>query len=128
MTGTTDWDSLRQLRMGGQKPALPVIVTTKPHLPQRLDGVGCMVILHKAGEAMPIKLLDGLDVIFMLDTCELMCHVEQFRKSKGVTFASSRAWCSCASLLTIAPMSCESHRAAIEWLEHGYVGSSEAVA
>lgn len=128
MSGTTDWDALRQLRMGGQKPALPVIVTTKPKLPQRLDGVGCLVILHKAGESMPIGLLDGLDVIFMLDTCELMIHVEHLRKSKGVNFASSRAWCSCASLLTIMPMSCESHRAAIDWVENGYVGSSKEVA
>jgi len=124
MTGTTDWDALRMLRMSGQKPALPVIVTTKPRLPQRLEGVGCLVILHKAGEPMPIKLLDGLDVIFMLDTCGLMIHVEQLRKAKGVEFASARAWCGCAQLLTILPMSCESHAIAMEWMEKGYVGAS----
>ncbi|MDP9090166.1 MAG: hypothetical protein M3O26_15650 [Pseudomonadota bacterium] len=123
MTEITDWDALRQLRMAGKKPTLPVIVTTKPQLPQRLDGVGCLVILHKAGEVMPIKLLDGLDVIFWFDRCELELHVKHMADAKGVTFERSRVWCNCAGLLSILPMSCDSMASAIEWMETGYVAA-----
>lgn len=119
MTDTTDWDALRMLRMGGQKPTLPVIITTKPYLPRRLEGVGCMVILHKAGDVMPIQLLDGLDVIFFFDKCELTIHVERLAKAKEVTFGWAKTWCSCANLLSVAPMSCASHDAAVKWMETG---------
>lgn len=117
MTETTNWDALRMLRMAGQKPALPVIVTTKPILPQRLEGVGCLVILHKAGEVMPVKLLDGLDVIFFFDRCELAIHVEHLAQAKGVTFASSRTWCGCANLLSILPLSCWQMHEMVKWAE-----------
>lgn len=105
------------LRMGGHKPALPVIVTTKPYLPRRLEGVGCMTILHKAGTPMPIQLLEGLEVIFWFDTCGLMVHVLDLAKAKEVTFARAQVWCSCGNLLSLLPMSCESHAAMIDWLE-----------
>lgn len=112
----TTWDALRQLRLGGQKPALPVIVTTKKHLARALDGVGCMVIVHEAGTVMPVTLLDGLDLIFYFDTCALAETVWRLAKSKGVELASARAYCGCTGITTIAPMSCESHEAAMEWL------------
>lgn len=113
----TDWDALRQLRLGGQKPSLPIIVTTKPYLPRRLYGVGCLVILHRAGEVMPIALLEGLDVIFWFDRCELVIHVDRLAKSKGIKFGWVKVWCSCAGVLSILPMSCASHAAMVEWLE-----------
>lgn len=105
------------MRLAGKRPQLPVIVTTKPHLPRRLEGVGCLVILHKAGEVMPIKLLEGLDVIFFFERCELASHVAKLAKAKGAAFASAKTWCSCAGLLSILPMDCESHAAAIAWME-----------
>lgn len=117
MTETTDWDALRLMRLAGQKPALPVIVTTKPDLPRRLEGVGCLVILHKAGEVMPIKLLEGLDVIFNFDRCALELHVEHLAKAKGVKFASSRVWCGCANLLSILPMTCWQMHEMVKWAE-----------
>lgn len=110
------WDDLRDLRLEGHKPHLPVIITTKAQLPEALDGVGCMVILHEAGTVMPIKLLDGLDVIFMFDRCELAAHVNKLAKSKGVTFASAKSWCKCGELLTILPLSCEGMAEAIAWV------------
>ncbi len=113
----TTWDALRQLRLSGRKPSLPVIVTTKKHLERALDGVGCMVVVHVAGEVMPVKLLGGLEVIFYFDTCGLVEHVRRIAKSKGVEFASARAFCNCAGITTISPMSCESHKAAVEWAE-----------
>jgi hypothetical protein len=117
MTESADWDALRAMRMAGQKPALAVIVTSKIQLPKRLEGVGCMVILHRAGEVMPIDLLEGLDVLFFFDKCELVGHVWRLAKAKEVTFARCRAWCTCASMPTILPMACDSYAAAIEWLE-----------
>jgi hypothetical protein len=117
VTESADWDALRQLRMSGQKPALPVIVTTKPHLPKRLEGVGCLVILHKAGEVMPIKLLEGLDIIFNFDKCGLELHVEHMRREKGIKFGRTQVWCSCANVLSILPMNCYSHGEMIKWLE-----------
>jgi hypothetical protein len=120
---TTDWDSLRMLRMGGLKPSSTVIVTTKPQMPRRLEGMGCMTILHKAGTPMPVQLLDGLEVIFWFDTCGITQHVMDLARANGVTFARSQTWCSCGNLLSLFPMSCESMAAAVEWLETGYVGS-----
>ena len=114
---STNWEALKALRLSGRKPALPVFVTTKPKLPYQLAGVGCMVIVHKAGEVMPVKLLDGLDVIFNFDKCELSIHVERLAKAKGVKFASSRVWCGCANVLSILPMNCYSHHEMVKWLE-----------
>jgi hypothetical protein len=111
------WDTLRELRMHGQKPALPVIVTNKPHLPRKLEGVGCLTILHAAGEAMPIGLIEGLDVIFFFDRCDLADHVYRLAQAKRVKLGRTRTWCSCASLLSDLPMSCASHVAAIMRLE-----------
>lgn len=126
MNETTDWDALRMMRLAGTKPALPVIVTTNEKLPQRLQGVGALVILHKAGEVLPIKLLDGLDVILMLERCELASHIWKMAKVKGVTFERLRTWCKCGSLLSLLPLSCEGMAAAVDWLERGYVGESHA--
>jgi hypothetical protein len=117
VTKTTDWDALRQIRLAGQKPTLPVIVTSIPHLPKRLEGVGCLVILHQSGEVMPVKLLEGLDVIWFFDRC----HVAQFTwklcQDKGVKLARSRVWCACAELLSALPMWCDSHADMVRWAE-----------
>lgn len=111
------WEALRELRAGGQKPTLPIIVTTKRHLPYRLHGVGCMVILHEAGKAMPVNLLEGLDVIFFFDRCDLVVSVWNLCQSKGIRMASTKTWCSCEQALSIVPILCESYEAALEWLE-----------
>lgn len=113
---TTDWDALRLLRMGGKKPALPVIVTTKPHLPRRLEGVGCLVILHKAGEVMPVQLLEGLEVIFMFERCELATHVWRIAKAKGVKF-NAKTWCKCCDMLSVYGASCASVAAAVDYFD-----------
>jgi hypothetical protein len=111
------WDALRQLREGGEKPSLPVIVTTKRELPRRLDGVGCLTVLHEAGTPFPVELLDGIDVIFFFDKCELAGQVQRLAKSKGVKFGWARAWCTCGSFLTVAPLACDSYAAAVDWME-----------
>jgi hypothetical protein len=117
MTEITNWDALRQLRLSGKKPSLPIIVTSKNHLPRRLEGVGCFAILHQAGETPPVKLLDGLDVIFWFDTCALAGRFVRYAENRGVKFERTRAWCKCGSMLTLLAIDCESHAAAVEWFE-----------
>ena len=114
---SSTWDALKELRESGQKPTLPVIVTTKRHLPYRLQGVGCMVILHEAGKAMPVALLESLDVIFFFDRCDLVVSVWKLCSSKGVKMASTKVWCACDGSLSVAPLLCESYADAMQWLE-----------
>ena len=105
------------MRLAGQKPSMPVIVTSQAHLPKRLEGVGCMVILHRAGDVMPVKLLEGLDVIWFFEQCHLAQFTWKLCQDKGVKLARSRVWCGCANLLSVLPMWCHSHREAVEWAE-----------
>jgi len=111
------WDALRELRMRGMRPSLPVILTSKAHLIDRLQGVGCMVILHKAGESPPVKLLDGLDVIAIFDTCKLAARFIKFAGRHGVGFTRYRAWCSCGKILTVVSFDCESYACDVKWFE-----------
>jgi len=111
----SDWNQLRELRSTGNKPALPIIITSKKYLPRRLPDT-CMTIIHEAGTPMPVELLEGLDVIVWFDRCEIASAVWKLLKAKSVKCSCFRAWCTCGSMLTIAPMDCESHRRAIEWL------------
>lgn len=115
--GPCDWDALRQMRLAGSKPSMPVIVTSQPHLPKRLEGVGCLVILHRSGDVMPVKLLEGLDVIWFFEQCHLAEFTWKLCKDRGVKLARSRVWCGCANLLSILPMWCHSHREAEDWAE-----------
>lgn len=111
------WDSLRELRATGTKPALPLIVTSSETLPERFRNIGALVVFAKPGDAFPVELLAGLDVILMLDTCALASRVFNLADRKGVQFERLRAWCDCGSLLTVAPMSCESFATVNDWLE-----------
>lgn len=111
------WDDLRQLRVAGHKPTLPVIVTSHAHLPKRLEGVGCLTILHRAGEPMPVKLLEGLHVIWFFEQCHTAEFTWKLCRTKGINLASSRVWCGCANLLSILPMWCHSYAETCEWGE-----------
>ena len=113
----TNWDALRLMRSQGHKPSLPVIVTSKTHLPRRLDGVGCLAILHQAGESPPVQLLDGLDVIVWFDTCELGARFMRFALNRGVKFARYQAWCTCGKNLTVLALDCKSYADGDAWFE-----------
>ena len=113
----TNWDSLRRLRMGGMRPSLPGIVTSKTHLPERLDGVGCMVILHMAGESPPVTLLDGLDVIGFFANCELAAQFLKFAERSKVRFERYRAWCNCGKMLTVVSFDCKSYADGDAWFD-----------
>lgn len=111
-----DWDALRQLRWSGRKPALPVIVTMNPVLPARFDGVGCMTILHKRGEAFPAALLRGLEVIAFFDSCSEASKVQRIFDRLDCYPARFQVWCICGSCLTVCPRSCADQAAIDDWL------------
>lgn len=102
----SDWDALRMLRWTGKKPKLPVFVTSNPVLPERLAGLGCMVIVHDPGEPMPFGLLQGLDVIMWFDECDKAAGVWEAMSAKKQLPASFAAWCACGAGLTRFPSKC----------------------
>lgn len=101
------WDDLRALRELGQRPTLRLFVTTDELLARRMTWVGAAAIVHRAGEPMPVELLDGLDVILALGRCERAGAVKRLCDSEGVRFARLQAWCRCSRELTVAPHPCE---------------------
>lgn len=90
------WALLAEARRQGMKPALPVFVTDRWMLARNMADIGCMTILHKRGEPMPVKLLDGLDVRLDFGRCELAGRVKRLMDAKDVKPAKLRAWCDCA--------------------------------
>jgi len=101
------WEDLGRLRLAGRKPTLPVIVTTNRYLPWNLMGVGAMTILHEAGKPFPVGLLDGLDVILMLDNCEQAGKVARVMRTKGFAWKSCESWCKCAKELVLYGGKCD---------------------
>lgn len=96
------WDDLRAMREQGQRPALPVAVTTKGWHWRSLADIGCMVIEHRAGERFPVELTEGLPVLLFLDCRQAQAVAKLFR-SKGQWPASVQSWCECRKSLTCAP-------------------------
>ena len=97
------WSDLAELRSHGQAPLLRLIVTTDPTFARRMTWVGCMAIVHNAGEVMPVELLHGLDVILDLGRCERAGAVKRLCDAREVKPTRLEAWCGCdRSLSTIA--------------------------
>lgn len=107
MAVTMTWSDLRALRLRGQRPSLRLIVTTSARFAHRMAWVGCASIVHESGTAMPVELLDGLDVILDLGNCDRASKVKRLCDSKGVNLARCEAWCQCAQNLTVSPKSCD---------------------
>lgn len=120
MTKLATWDSLKRFRANGKAPSLPVILTNgSQRLPQRLEGIGFMMLPVSSGEPFPIELLRDLDVICFLDNCEQAGKIFAFAKRKGISFSRFQSWCGCFGELTSVAMSCQSAAAANAWLESG---------
>jgi hypothetical protein len=109
------WDQLRALREDGLQPAMKLIVTTNSRHAYRMDDIGVMAIHHRKGEPMPVELLQGLDVLLLLDDCEQATAVLRLCRAKGVTLASFRAWCKCAQETTALVMPCADAREMWNW-------------
>ena len=101
------WADLAELRARGQRPALPVYVTNRPVLARNMNDVGCLTILHRSGEPMPVELLRGLDVRLDFDLCETAGLVKRLMDRRDVQPASLRAWCRCARGFTAMCGACD---------------------
>lgn len=100
------WPELADLRQHGYRPTLRMFVTTDPTFARRMTWVGCVAVLHKAGEPMPVELLDDLDVILDLGRCERAESVMRLMRERNVVPARVQVWCGCDGGLSIAPRSC----------------------
>lgn len=89
------WEDLRELRERGQRPALPVCVTTDFWRCRDRAEAGALVIVHKAGERFEAQLLDGLEVELFLDGCAQTSAVARLIREREVAPASVVAWCKC---------------------------------
>lgn len=90
------WSDLAALRLRGLRPELPVYVTTRWILARNMTDVGCIAILHKRGEPMPVRWLHGLDVMLDFDDCETAAKVKRLIDQREVQPRRLRAWCRCA--------------------------------
>lgn len=90
------WADLGELRRRGMRPELPVYVTDRWRAAQTYADIGCLAILHKRGEPMPVAWLQGLDVLVDFDRCETAGKVKRLMDSRGVEPRWMRAWCRCA--------------------------------
>lgn len=91
-----NWDDLAELRRQGLKPQLPVYVTDRWMLAKNMTDIGCVALLHRRGEPMPVRWLDGLDVRLDFGRCELAGRVNRLMQARDVKPQSLRAWCDCA--------------------------------
>lgn len=108
-----NWDDLAQLRSRGQRPLLPVVVTTwpgvwRPHA-RDLSDAGVLVITHEPGTPMPVALLEGLSVILALENCGQTDAVCRLLRQRGIK-ATVHGWCACYREFTVTPAPCEDTR------------------
>jgi hypothetical protein len=102
------WDDLRMLRAQGLKPSLPVMVATSPgRLGRLLDGEGFAVLQVKSGEPFHAELLDDLDVLLFLGSCDRASAVAKAMQAKAVKPKRLRTWCPCFERLDSQPVRCE---------------------
>lgn len=94
MAGT--WNDLAALRLRGMRPELPVYVTDRWMLAKNMTDVGCLAVLHRRGEPMPVLWLDGLDVRLDFGRCERSGVVHRLLRRRAIEPKSLRVWCECA--------------------------------
>jgi hypothetical protein len=110
MAVVATWTDLAALRAEGQKPLLRVVVTTNATFARRMTWVGCLAIGHQSGESMPVELLDGLDVILDVGTCDRAASVKRLIDSRSVTPSRLEAWCECNRTLVTTALGCDLDR------------------
>lgn len=100
------WADLAELRSRGQRPALRMFVTTRESFARRMTWVGCAAVLHEPGEPFPVELLDGLDVILDLGSCERAAKVKRLMDARDVKPTRLQTWCRCEKSLRIDTPAC----------------------
>lgn len=97
------WKDLAELRERGQRPLLPLVVTTRPRSCDAFEDAGCLVVQHQPGARFPADLLHGLDVILML-TCSQAHAIAKLLRERGVRPWRCQSWCHCRAELTAFPV------------------------
>lgn len=100
------WAELAELRQQGYRPSLRMFVTTDPTFARRMTWVGCVAVLHRAGEPMPVELLHGLDVILDVGRCARAESVMRLIRERNVVPERLQVWCGCDGELSIIPRAC----------------------
>lgn len=100
------WDELAGLREKGQRPALPVFLTTRKNLSWNI-GREFFVIHVPRGTKFLCELLAGLRVILMLDDCKQAAKVIALLKAKSIECEEVRVWCECQKTLKNGADNCE---------------------
>lgn len=111
------WEHLRQLRANGQRPVHRLIVTNDPRFAYGFENLGAMCIVQRAGESMPVELLEGLDVLLWLKSCDQAAAVLRLCKARNVHLASLRTLCRCYGTLEHACSPCQDTHAINQWLD-----------
>jgi hypothetical protein len=108
------WDRLQELRAKGQRPLLPVFITTEGKWKYRLPR-SYLVIEVKPGEAFRSDLLEGLDVILALG-CDRAARVVKAINDQNIVCRSVTAWCPCTKEMVVAGWDCSTMaKQAKEW-------------
>jgi hypothetical protein len=95
------WQELQALRDRGQKPALLCVTPDFRRCADRAKE-GAMVVVHKAGEQLPVELLDGLNVELYLDDCSQTFRLAKAWKGREIQPALCSAWCHCEGRMTVS--------------------------
>lgn len=99
------WKELEAFRNRGLRPAFPVWLTDDKRWIYRLRGTGYMVIVHHAGEVMPLDLLSGMSIILAMG-CDRAAKVVRAMRNRHIKPESVMAWCGCTKQLVIAGWTC----------------------
>ena len=101
------WSELADIRRKGLRPDLPVYVTDRWILARNMRDVGCVAILHKSGERMPVELLTGLDVRLDFSDCGKAARVKRLMDLREARPQRLRAWCKCAGEFVAVCTDCD---------------------
>jgi hypothetical protein len=103
----SEWDTLRQMRNAGHKPALPVFICSYPRFAKNLTDCGAFVIVHPPSRPMPVELLEGLDVRLHFLNCDMGGRVKRLMDAKDVKPKSLQVWCNCGETYTVSCGPCD---------------------
>lgn len=94
------WQELSALRERGQRPRTLCITTDFWRCREQADK-GSMVVVHKPGKALPLELLEGLNVELHLDDCSQAFRLAKAMKARVIEWGNCASWCRCEQRMSI---------------------------
>lgn len=110
------WADLRALRENGQRPAEMIVITTQRWFVRGWDQQGVMCILHRAGESLPVELLQGLEVMVWLDSCDQTYALIKHMNLRGVQTKNFHHVCKCYSTCESWCRPCQDTHEVMAWI------------